>query len=251
VYTLIKVVIYLSKPYAGKQLWIWELSQCGTPSVVVELAKGLNCTGILVKAWDGSNYINWLPQLQQISTIAHSAGLLVGAWGYSYGSNIAGEVLAMEEAVNSGKADWLVIDAELEYEAPEGQQMALDLFVALQSSNVGYAGCAYTSFGLPADHTTFPWKTFSKNCFCALPQVYFGDFNLAPNTAVEQSISQYSAYGISAAPVGQAYNDTTSTVTGAELTTFGRTAYQLGCPGVSFWSLQAATYGMLEGIRSI
>jgi hypothetical protein len=234
------------KPYAGKQFWIWQLSQCGTPDIVVEIAKSLGCSGIIVKAWDGADSADWLPQLQQIVPIAHEAGLLVGAWGYSYGSDIAGEVAAMENAIARG-ADWLIIDAEVEYEVSTGAAMAEDLFAALTASKIAYAGFAYTSFAFPQLHPDFPWEMFSKHCYAVLPQVYFGDLELAPDIAVQKSIAQYAQYGLPAAPIGQAYG----AVTGAQDYTFGKAAYRLGCPGVSFWSFQHATMSMFEGIKEI
>lgn len=99
-------------PWEGKQLWIWELEQCGTPQDVVNKAAALGLTGLIVKGWDGGNY--W-SQIEQIIQPAHDAGLLIGAWGYSYGTNVTGEVAAAKRCLDAG-ADWLIIDAEAEYE---------------------------------------------------------------------------------------------------------------------------------------
>ncbi len=233
------------KPYSGKYLWIWNLSQCGDPAVVVETAKRLGCTGIAIKAWDGADSEDWLPQLQQIVTIAHDVGLLVAAWGYSYGSNITGEVAAMVEAVNAGQADWLIIDAETEYEQSYGAQMASELLDQLVESSIHNATFGLTTFALSALHPEFPYSTFARHVHVLMPQVYWADAGYAPDVMLEESLAQLSKYGLPLAPIGQAYG----TATPAQIATFGKVA--AGQPGISFWSLDSATVEMLEAIRNI
>jgi hypothetical protein len=233
------------KPYSGKYLWIWNLNQCGDPAVVVETATRLGCSGIAIKAWDGADSENWLPQLQQIVPAAHDVGLLVAAWGYSYGSLITGEVAAMVEAVSSGHADWLIIDAESEYEQSYGAQMGAELLDQLAESSISYATFGLTTFALPVLHPEFPYSTFAQHVQVMIPQVYWADAGYAPDVMLEESLAQLSKYGLPVAPIGQAYG----TATPAQIATFGKVA--AGQPGISFWSLDSATVEMLEAIRAI
>jgi hypothetical protein len=231
-------------PWAGKQMWIWELERAENGAVgdIVTRALNLGLTGLLVKAWDGQRY--W-EQLNRIAGAAKNAGLVVGAWGYSYGNNISGEIQCMERAVKSG-ADWLVIDAEIEYENRNGEKKAASL-----SSEIAFSAIlknvklGYSSFALPAYHAQFPYKRFSAFCNVALPQVYWGDFRMAPEEALKECVQQYSQFGLQMAPVGQSYGD----IKFGEITRFIKTAGELGVPGISFWSWQHASDTMLNDIR--
>lgn len=233
-------------PWEGKQMWIWELDKVlgGSPPAIINAAKSMGLTGLLVKAWDSVNY--W-SQFDRIAAPARAVGLTMGAWGYSYGNKIAGEITAMERAVTAG-ADWLVIDAEIEYESGAGNTMANTLFAAIAaSSSLSSLKLGYSSFGIPSYHSSFPWSTFSARCHAALPQVYWGDFNMAPARALAKCLSECSSYGLPVAPVGQSYGP----VMPEEITAFGAAAKTAGCSGISFWSWQHATDAMLTAIKEV
>ncbi len=231
------------KPWQGKQMWIWELQNClgGNVVAIVAKVKDLGLSALIVKAWDGANY--W-SQIEKIIGPAHAAGILVAGWGYSYGTNIPGEVAAMEKAIKAG-ADWLIIDAEVEYENVGGRVRAINLFNALAASPSGNASIGFSSFGLPDSHPGFPWDVFASHCQVDLPQVYWGEFKLAPDVALARSLSQNAKYGLPVAPVGQCYG----TVTPEEITAFGVAVRAAGCPGINFWSWQHATDAMLAAIK--
>lgn len=233
-------------PWEGKQMWIWELDKVpgGSAAAIVSAAEGLGLTGLLVKAWDGARY--WR-QFDRIAAAAKAAGLTVGAWGYSYGNKIAGEIAAMERAAAAG-AGWLVIDAEIEYENSAGKTIADALFAGIAaSSGLSSLKLGYTSFGIPSYHPSFPWSTFSAHCHVVLPQVYWGDFRMAPSKALARSLSDNSGYGLPVSPVGQSYGS----VTAEEITAFGAAAKAAGCPGISFWSWQHATDAMLTAMKEV
>lgn len=231
-------------PWVGKQMWIWELDlvKKGNVGDIIAAAKDLGLTGLLVKAWDGSRY--WT-QLDRIAGAAGSAGLTVGAWGYSYGNNISGEIQCMERAVRSG-ADWLVIDAEIEYENRNGPQKAASLSSAISSSaTLKNVKLGYSTFALPAYHSAFPYREFSAFCDVTLPQVYWGDFGMSPEDSLRDCVRQYGQFGLPVAPVGQSYGSIRS----GEITRFIKTAGELGLPGISFWSWQHANEAMLNNIK--
>jgi len=235
----------VGKPWDGKQFWIWELDQCsgGDVGAIVAAAKSAGLSGLIVKAWDGSNY--W-SQIERIVGPARKAGLAVGAWGYSYGQNIQGEAGAMQRAVAAGP-DWLVIDAEIEYESATGRAAATALFDALEAASLSNCLLAYTTFALPEYHPQFPYDLFSRHCQVALPQVYWGDMGMAPDAALKRCLSAHAGYGLPVAPVGQSYG----AVTQAEILTFGNIAESSRVPGISFWSWQHATGAMCEAIKTI
>lgn len=213
--------------WEGKHIWIWELDKCGSPQDIVSRSVALSLTGLIVKGWDGSNY--W-KQIESFIEIAHKAGITIGAWGYSYGKNPSGEAEAAKRCLNAG-ADWLVIDAEVEYEKNPGLADAV-----LQAfKNLG-AILGYTSFGIPSYHGKFPWQKFSAACKVALPQVYWGDFKMAVDKALSKSLADLKPYGLPIMPAGQLYGN----VSLNDIAKFADLCESAGVPGVSYWDWQHA-----------
>lgn len=214
----------LNKIWEGKHFFIWVL--VGSPHQVVAKAISCGISGLLVKAWDGREY--W-PQIEEIAPIARDAGLTMGAWGYSYGMNIPGEVDAMRRAVEVGGADWLIIDAEHEYERHPARYRVQWLGEKVVDLKVPVA---LTSFGLPLYHTNFPWEDFAGFCQVVMPQIYWREFRKDPVDALEESLITLRRFGFrKIVPVGQAYGG----VTVEEITRFVNACEEAGVPGVAFW----------------
>ncbi len=235
----------LKSLWDGRHFWVWELSKCegGKAELLVKKAVELGLTGLLVKAWDGSRF--W-PQFKRIVGPAKGAGLVVAAWGYSYGNNIAGEAAAMAQAAAAG-CDWLVIDAEKEYEGDDGKKKAASLLKAVKSSPFKGVALGYTTFAFPSLHRRFPYEIFSSHCSVALPQVYWKEFGMRPDQALQRCVEEFRPYGLSIAPIGQAFGN----VSAEEIRVFGRTASALGLSGVSFWSWQHATEEVRQAVKSL
>ncbi|MCG9969788.1 hypothetical protein L9W92_17440 [Pelotomaculum terephthalicicum JT] len=222
-------------PWEGKHIWIWELEQCGAPQDVVNKAVAIGLAGLLVKGWDGSNY--W-SQVESIVEKAHNAGLILGAWGYSYGAKPSGEAEAAQRCVAAG-ADWLVIDAEVEYEHyPSRAQAILKAFKSLG------VPLGYSSFGLPSYHSGFPWRMFSDACAVAIPQIYWDDFGMTVDSALSRSLADLNAYGLPVAPAGQLYGS----VTNDSIARFADICQNAGLPGISYWSWQHAGEARLAAV---
>lgn len=177
---------------------------------------------------------------------ARDAGLIVAAWGYSYGNDIAGELRAMEKAVSAG-CDWLVIDAEKEYENDAGRDKAASLLNAIRSSPFKDIVLGYTSFAFPTLHPKFPYDIFSSYCNAALPQVYWGEFGMSPDQALQRSARELQPYGLSMAPIGQAFGN----VNGEQIRVFGTEAEALGLSGMSFWSWQHASDESMQAVKML
>ncbi|MGB9791824.1 MAG: hypothetical protein ACPLTR_04510 [Thermacetogeniaceae bacterium] len=227
----------------GKHFWVWEMNKCegGKAELLVKRAAELGLKGLLVKAWDGSRY--W-PQFNRVVGPAKNAGLTVAGWGYSYGNNVAGEIAAMEQAVAAG-CDWLVIDAEKEYEGDDGKKKAVSLLTAVKSSSFKDVALGYTTFAFPSLHRKFPYEIFSSCCDVVLPQVYWRDFGMSPDQALQRSVRELQPYGLNIAPIGQAFGG----VSPEEIWIFGREAEALGLLGISFWSWQHATDEVRQAVK--
>jgi len=232
----------MPSPWEGKHIWIWYLDQCGeSPQEIVAQAVRLGLSGLLVKAWDGSSF--W-PQIKDIISPAHAAGLLVGAWGYSYGTSPWEEAKAARQAMAAG-ADWLIIDAEQEYDHPRGREMAKRMQTVFRgifpATPIGF-----TSFGIPSLHPDFPYDAFWGWCDVFMPQVYWGLFDMPVNAALARSIGDCQRMGmkIRMAPVGQCYGN----VRVDDITRFGELAENAGLPGISYYDWQHASSGQLLAV---
>ncbi|MGI6620631.1 MAG: hypothetical protein ACOX35_04165 [Bacillota bacterium] len=230
-------------PWEGKHIWIWMLSQAGPLEHLIRRAVNMGLSGLLVKAWDGGTSGLFLEQLQQLAGPAHDAGLVVGAWGYSYGNNISGEVKAMRKALDAG-ADWLVIDAEKEYESREGKHKALELGLQLTRAIGTDLPLGYTTFALPQYHENFPYAEFSSFCSVCLPQVYWGAMNIPLEEAFALCLRALDKYKLPLAPVGQCYGK----VTPDEIVRFAELAWANGLRGISYYDWQHASEAQLEAV---
>lgn len=230
----------MEQPWAGKHIWIWQLSQVGNAAAVIEKAKDLGLTGILIKGWDSGNFRE---QINTITGPAKAAGLIVGVWGYSYGNNPEGEAAAAKKAVAAG-ADWLVVDAEVEYEQRLGSTQALQLGKALRAAVGQSFPIGYTSFAIPSYHPIFPYSEFSSWCNITLPQVYWGSFRMPVAKAFSLTLSGMKSYGLPVAPVGQSYGPALP----KDIVLFGDLAAAAGLPGISYYDWQHATSEQLRAV---
>lgn len=234
------------KPWQGKHMWIWVLDKVGTPDKVSEDSLRLGLSGVLIKAWDGYLAGRFLEQLSSMVKPAHDLGLIVGAWGYSYGNNISGEVQAMKQALDAG-ADWLVIDAETEYETPRGPEKAIALAKALKETLKQDVPLGYTTFAIPRYHPRFPYREFSSFCAVCLPQIYWEIMGMPLDQAINLSITGLSSYGLPIAPVGQSFGP----VTPAEISAFASACKAHNLEGISYFSWQDASAPQLDAIALV
>lgn len=230
--------------FRGKSIFLWQLDACGGLDKAVATLQGRVDT-VIVKAHDGSTYWN-----QFSSTLVdafHKAGIKVGAWGYCYGNYPAAEADCVARAFKEG-ADFYVADVEREFEVANGAQKAATLMQAIRTLEPK-AEIGFTSFGISQYHKV-PYTVFAEACSFTMPQVYWGDFQLPWQKALEQSLAGYASLldGTNCAiiPLGQAFGN----VSAVDIMQFGN-ASMAKCGGVSFWDVQHATLPMLTAIRAI
>lgn len=216
----------------GKWLWVWEVSASGDIQTVITQAKESGSVGLVVKAFDG---IEVWPQFAAAQDAVKAAGLRLAAWGYVYPQNVAQTAQAAKAAVTAG-AEFVILDAEVEFETPAGpinaQELGGYLRDALPDTTIGY-----TTFALPAFHALFPFVEFSRFCDFVAPQCYWADAGMNPETMLDQSIQQLQGYGKRIFPVGQAYPPATA----ADIAEFGAACAKRWIEGVSFWDAQSSS----------
>lgn len=224
---------------SGKYIWIWRLvySENGNTAALIQKARDLGISGYIIKTHDGSNF--W----QQSSAITEfrRAGLSCGAWGYSYGRNVDGEVLAIRKTV-SLQPDFYVLDVEGEYEASGMRNTAQDLLGKLGSLGLPLG---YTSFAFPSYHPV-PFDIFSRYCDFTMPQIYWAEMGRDVTKAFNMSVSQYQNFGLPVYPLGQI----TSDVNPEDIATFNNLCAAFNTPVISYWDYQEAGSAQLDALRS-
>ena len=226
----------------GQWLWVWEVSASGGIDAIIAQAKATKMTGLIIKSFDGDAV--WT-QFSDSANAVKAAGLRLGAWGYVYNTNLAQTAVAAKAAITAG-AEFVVFDAEIEFETPQGAADAKSLG--------GYARAlmpdvtiGYTTFALPDDHTQFPYAQFSQWCDFAMPQVYWADAGMQPQAMLGASVQQLSGYGKRIFPVGQAYVPAAA----VEVAEFGAACAEHWIEGVSWWDAQSSTPELQAAVAQV
>lgn len=224
----------------GKHLWIWEADSCGGAAGIIATAKEIGATGVVIKCADGATI--W-PQFAQVAPAIKAAGLVLGAWAYVYPADPQGQAAALVDAVAQG-AEFLIVDAEIEFEAAHMDTCAEALGDAVRAL-LPYTIIGYSTFSEPRVHRAFPYPAFSTWCDFAAPQVYWGDAGMAPHAMLDNCLADFAAFGKRVFPVGQAYPQ----VTAAEIAMFSAHCVERWLQGVSWWSLQHMTTEIKDAVR--
>lgn len=237
----------MSNIWDGKHFWIWNIASTfnGDIDEIIDRIKQMNFRGVIVKSHDADRI--WF-QFRDTIKAFKNAGLIVGAWGYHYGDNVEGEANAAINALDLG-ADWYVIDAEIQYEGKSYQASQLGYLLREKYPN---AVIGYSSFPFVNVHTAFPYKEFSSFCNVALPQIYWGDLQPTVDVCIAKTFEYYKEFNLPIAPAGQTYISSGGYVpTDADYETFEEECKKRDIAGVNFWSLQSATYDMLNSVAKM
>ena len=226
----------------GNWLYVWEVSASGGIDAIIAQAKAMKMDGLNIKAFDGDTV--WTQFLDSASAVK-AAGLRLGAWGYVYASNLPQTAVAAKSAVTAG-AEFVVFDAEVEFESPAGAENAATLGnyarTLMPDATIGY-----TTFALPTDHPQFPYAAFSQWCDFVVPQVYWADAGMQPQAMLAASVQQLNGFGKRIFPVGQAYPAATAT----EIAEFGAVCAERWIEGVSWWDAQSSTPGLQAAVSQV
>ncbi len=227
-------------PLYGKTWWVWEVDKCGGVQDIIDTCKATGARGVVVKAFDGVN--SW-PQWEQSVDTLKAAGLVVGAWGYLYPANA--KQTAQAALVALEKADYLIIDAESEFEAPGTAEAARQLGQLIRAK-VPEALIGLTTFALPNDHASFPYDVFMSWTDFIEPQVYWADAQMSASIMLNQSIDQLQKLSKNPIyPVAQGYPQAMP----AEIAEFSAVAVERWIGGVSIWDIQSSTQPLKDSVK--
>ncbi len=222
-------------PFAGRGMWIWELSRSsgGSAQAIVAKARANGIRTVFVKSSDGSSaWSQFSPAL--IAALKHG-GLRVCGWQYVYGRYPTTEAALGARAARLG-ADCLVIDAESEYEGryASAQRYVLALRQRVgQSYPLALAGFPYVDY-----HPAFPYSVFlgPGGAQFNAPQMYWKDIGVSVDQVYRHTYLENSVYTGQIVPLGQLYSSPRS----ADIRRFRVLAGAYGAPGLSWWDWQEA-----------
>ncbi len=235
---MLKLIDY--SPLYGKTWWVWEVDKCGGVQGIINTCKATGARGAVVKAFDG---VNTWPQWEQSVYTLKAAGLVVGAWGYVYPANIDQTAQAALAALE--KADYLIIDAESEFET---SGTAAHQLGDLIRAKVPDALIGLTTFALPELHSSFPYSTFLVWTDFIAPQVYWADAQMGAADMLNQSLDQLQKLSKKPIyPVAQGYPQALP----SEMAEFGATAVNRWVGGLSFWDIQSTTQDIKDSVKLV
>jgi Putative peptidoglycan binding domain len=225
----------VANAFAGRSMWIWELSSSnhGSLGSIVAAARQYGIGTLIIKSSDGANV--WSQFNPQLTSALHARGLRVCAWQYVYGIHPIAEAQLGAAAVKDG-ADCLLIDAESEYEGKYVQaQTYLTELRTLIGANfpVGLAGFPYIDF-----HPAFPYSVFlgPGGAQYNVPQMYWKDIGTTTDAVFAHTYSFNRVYGRPISPLGQVYNSPPA----HQIIRFRKLSRVYGATGVSWWDWQEA-----------
>lgn len=220
--------------------WIWNVTRCeeGDVTKIVARAQKYRLGHVLVKTNDGTDAYNGT--LGPLVQALQDARINVWAWAYVYGTRPEAEAEAFADRATALGVSGLCVDAEMEFKGQPARAVAyMDRLKALVTQPI-----AISSYYLPKNHPTFPWKEFYGRAAWAMPQVYW--YQTRPDVALLRSMAQHETYDIPVIPVGAAYQQATGDPTNVGV--FLQTARKAGVGQANLWSWEHATLMMWQEV---
>jgi hypothetical protein len=232
-----------ANPFAGRSMWIWELSSSndGSLASIIATAHQHGIGTLIIKSSDGVDM--WSQFTPQLVSSLHAGGLRACAWQYVYGIHPIEEAQLGAAAVRDG-ANCLLIDAESEYEGKYAQaQTYMTELRNLVGPNfpVGLAGFPYVDF-----HPAFPYSVFlgPGGAQYNVPQMYWKDIGTTTDAVFAHTYSFNRIYGRPISPLGQVYNSPPA----HQIVRFRELSRVYGATGVGWWDWQEAPAGAWQAI---
>jgi hypothetical protein len=155
-------------------LWVYQsglVKVPPNPTDVAALAVRHGLTWLSAQAFAGAQVLDedWLQKMRQATT---KAGLRLGVHGYIGRPQPRPEAEAetVSDAIRLAQADFVIVDAEIEYEkAPSGTSKR---FVARYRQLRPQFKSYFSSFGRPSLHGDLDWKAWAGAGFAGMPQAY-------------------------------------------------------------------------------
>jgi hypothetical protein len=164
--------VALTDPFLppGQWAFVHDLAKCadGTAAGAVGLARRAGLTGLLVKVLDGASPYPGGGAAELLAA-CRAAGVGCSGWGYVYPGDGAATAALIQQWLQLSGNEAFLVDAEVEFEVPDGAQQAQALLAAVRQV------CRrpwYTSLPWPDQQAAFPWTAFQAACAAFAPQVY-------------------------------------------------------------------------------
>lgn len=235
----------MSNIWDGTHLWSWKAK--GDVNKMIELAKSLGVTGVLIKFANGSLAGDpvsqaYMDRFKQLASVFKAAGFRVGGWIYQYLTDVQGEVDACTQAIEAG-ADWIVLDGEVEL---KGRNAQVQQFGQLFRTKYPNFPLGLSSFAIAERHPEVPFAEYAAFVDVMMPQIYWADMGWDVAVAFNASIASHKKFGKPIAPTGQSYDKATP----ADMARFVQLCKSAGYSHASWWDWDEATNAHLQAVQS-
>ncbi|MCX6022480.1 MAG: hypothetical protein NTZ05_12265 [Chloroflexi bacterium] len=244
-------------PLEGAGMWIWYAGACGTARQIVEQARRVGLSHVIIKVGDGPGFGDgrdhevFRRQAAELIPALQDAGIAACTWSYNYLDNPECEARVANWALAQG-ADAHIFDIESESEGKS--EAAAALLAAVREAHpdayLGYAPLPVVDF-----HLGLPYWQFNAECQAVLPQFYPTD--LGSSWPLGRLFDQWARWeGIwrswggavpELAPVVEGYLPESPAV----LWEMGDFVQERGLRGVSVWSWQHANPAVWDALRAL
>ena len=251
-------------PFSGHSITIWQVKTCsgGFPAnsaaarnyILVKMDQ-IKAVSVDIKVIDDSVDYNLTPLpnnkwnddiMPALTDELKKAGHPLIGWGYVYLRDPEGEAKKAAERILELKLDGFAIDAE--GEAKKAKQGFATRYITTLRSMVPDIPLALNTYRYPSLHPEFPWMEFLNHMDAArgdvhMPQVYWlGDEH--PNAPADQLTRSFEELkklkDLPVVPEGSVWATKVAgapwSTTAEQIKIFARTAWKLGCPGLSYWA---------------
>lgn len=223
----------------GRGAWVYNLAQVEDGDMVVAAAKAKDhgLRHLVVKVNQGGERFSAcdLGKLRQLRDACRRQKILLFGYGYLFGDKPDEEAKLAKEALRTEKfngldLDGYVLDIEKECEAPgklEAVASMLKTVRCWKNQNAKYKILAYSSFGIPGQHSNLPWEAMNNACDYAMPQLYWADWQRSQhwdlNRSLVEALLAWNRCPITVVPTVQSYgpgHTGIDTISPAKLTWF-------------------------------
>lgn len=252
----------------GKLGWfVWNLSAFGRdyPGRLRELLDQSHTNILAIKTYDGSRrFING-EQFEAVKqAVSDWPDVVVGTWGYHYGTDIGGEMQRVYEDIAHWGAHFCILNVEdpiieQEPQTPHRWGGALEWLRA----QLPHASLYFCSHAQPHYHQRQPYYQAKLYGLIQQPMIYHTAMEVGPERAVELSMESFSGYGLLAddenggilpwSSAGAAYSNRNHVITPDGVTRWAAASIRAGATSLIWWDLDVAQHEpqLLQAVTTI